>query len=478
MNFDFDNEQSSQVEVYNFMSSPPKPAMDTVDWANSQPSALRNLLLVAKRPEKRPLKPKTTWPGYDDFNSDTVSSTSFDHPAPRARPLRRTNSSQRARLSPDSASASLKPPPAPDDSFWARDRHTVLAACQNVSERMDEDALLQLAKSRDAGPAHRKAKASHLAGVSKARRVSLPLTVAQRQELNRRDKGKQREGSVPETRPHGLERSSLLSYSSSSSCSSPSVSSPATSASSPHSNDTSLTMDVDSADTSMMDIDPHSKPDSSISAPTHSITTTSIPAPNAIPPTHPTHAPTPKLHPLLTQNHSRPLKPLKPPPIPHQRPPPPPAQTVPPLSQSTRPPPLGMRTARGATLPPPPKHALPTRQKGFRPPLLSQPLAQSTPSKPGAGESATVSHHPNAFSKASVRKSSTPQVEEKLEPKARPAPRAQSWVHAPRPMHHAKEEEARPNRSPSPDVNPDADSSFGDMSFDMDALEATMQMYD
>ena len=43
---------------------------------------------------------------------------------------------------------------------------------------------------------------------------------------------------------------------------------------------------------------------------------------------------------------------------------------------------------------------------------------------------------------------------------------------------HGKRGGRGPSRGPSPDLNLEADSSFGDISFDMDALEETMRKYD
>ncbi|KAF5381679.1 hypothetical protein D9615_005572 [Tricholomella constricta] len=535
MNVDIELDQSSQFEAYDFLMSPPKPpAVDTVDWANSQPVALRTLLLeVTKRPEKRAMKAETTWPSYVDDSFDPVASTSSDATSAKHRPLRRTNSSLRARLGPDSASHSSDPPPAPDDSFWGKDRHAILAVCQNVSERMDENAFLRADKAGE-GLTKRKVRQPHLTGVSKVKRAFMPHHVAQRQETNRWDKGKQRESLVSEFKPQSTERRVLLaSSSSSSSSSSTNLSSPVISSSSLHSTDASLTIDLETSDVSMMDIEPDHEP---VSASSSIYAVEKKPSPittRPIPTGHSAPTSTPRLHPLLTQHH-RPNPPkAQAPPIPHKqlaRPLPehPPFlhNNLPSLalslSQSARPPALGMR--RVHTAPIPSQHALPIRQKGFKPPLRSQPVPQAKPQAPAPQHPAKFSFprpsegqvttspspsdlHPSPahpypnFSGRSNGRAPKDQVQE--HPKAKPtrldAPPDPSPP-PPYPLHtynnnnnnnarmasnswdrdRDRDEQAQAQaRPPSPEeVNPDADSSFGDMSFDMDALEATMQMYD
>ncbi|GLB41223.1 hypothetical protein LshimejAT787_0904380 [Lyophyllum shimeji] len=502
MDVDFDIEQASQTEAYDFLPSTPKPpAMDVVDWMNSQPLALQSLYLeMTKRPEKRAIKPETTWPSYEDYTSNTsAASGSFEQTTTRSRPLRRTNSSQRARLGPESASTSSKPPPAPVDPLWV-DRLAVLAACQNVSERMDENAQLHAVKPGEGGVAKRKARSPHLVGVSNTRRASAPVSIAQRQGLSRAEKGKQRESFVAEAITRGTGRSSLLSSSSSSFSSATSGSSWGITSCSSHTADTSLT--VDSAENSMMDVDSDIKHETAqdvhCTTGTESTHSKRFSCSSVLPQEHsasPT-IPAPKLHPLLTQKHQprhRP-DPVKAPPPPNTitHPPPPPPQNLP--SQSTRPPVLGMR--RGHSLPTSAggERALPTRQKGFKPPLLSQPQPVPVAPKaqvqvqvptnqqqkfaPEAEDSAHVPHpHAHGRAKASAR-STTPQLDTKpgvLSAHTRPA------APAPRPFHRTPVEpkvqvQEKDLRPPSP--NPDPDSSFGDMSFDMDALEATMQMYD
>ncbi|KAG5642069.1 hypothetical protein DXG03_003647 [Asterophora parasitica] len=425
--------------------------------------------------EKRPVKTNTSWPTFAHYTSDPIASTSSNATVVRTRPLRRTNSSQRARLGPDSASHASSPP-APDGSIWGKDRHELLAVCQNASERMDENAFLHVDMSVDAGTSKRKLRQPPIAGVSKTRRATVPYPVGL--EASRWEKGKQKESLVSDANPPNVRRQSLLSSSSSSSSASSTMSSPATpgkSFASPHSMDTSLA-DFDAGDVSTMDVEPHHEP-SEFSG---EIARKPAP-PSKRPPSREQPAstpPAPRLHPLLTQRYRE--ESPKPAPVRHPAPvterPPPPAfhSNAPPglsLSQATRPPALGMR--RVHTAPIACQHALPTRQRGFKPPLLSQQGAIRTQASQHTNTkfSRPVAEHPSpgdAVSSGSGRPR-IPQPQFPELPRSKPVSSNRSEAHP---------SKSTPAREPSPEANVDPDSSFGDMSFDMDELEATMQMYD
>ncbi|KAG6908280.1 hypothetical protein DXG01_005381 [Tephrocybe rancida] len=427
MNFEFD-EHVSYSQPCDPFSSPPKPVMmDTVDWMNSQPVALKSLLSeVTKRPERRPFQHEPAYPSSSIQGLELGASTSSSRPAApetRSRSLRRTNSSARARLGPEAPSTSANPPPSPDGALWGKDRLAVLAACQNVSERMDENAFMI---GRAAGSAPAPARKLRIPAATKTRRSSAPYPGARGDKD--KDKGKQRAGLEPEPRPLGTNFQRSVST--------PSVV-PSRAASS-SSRSPSWEPDTD-MDTSMMDLDTCTLADpppvqrsptvslrSNSSNSSFSLDTPSPPAPKPAPKPKPVV----QLHPLLTQKQKRPPPPQtthakQPSPLTRQHPAPlplPQPQSARPLplplpqpSQSARPPVLGMRRAHTA---PVAVQALPKCQKAFRPPLMSQ-----------------------------------------------PAPCMD------------KEPRRSPDAEADADVDEDADSSFGDISFGMDdeAFELTMR---
>jgi len=126
------------------------------------------------------------------------------------------------------------------------------------------------------------------------------------------------------------------------------------------------------------------------------------------------------------------------------------------VSQSSGPPVLGMRRVspyRNFA----PSHALPEKQKGFKTPFLKQPPASSEESTPS----------PTPKYGASTRAPTVPRLSIQTTPSGSISSQEDSTM----------EMEPTPSqRSSSPMTA--TDSSFGDMSFDMDALEETMKMYD
>ncbi|KAG6817369.1 hypothetical protein H0H87_009556 [Tephrocybe sp. NHM501043] len=417
MNFDIDNEQISYSQPIDPFPSPPKPqAMDLVGWANTQPVSMKYITEVTKKPEKLPLHCESTWPNPE--GPIQIASTSRNPLETRSRPLRRTNSSARARLGPEASSSSSKPPPSPDGALWGKDRLAVLAACQSVSERMDENAFMRAAPKPHA---KRKLTATHLNDVSKPRRASVPRSITH-------DNRKQKANLHSESTSLGVNFRR-------------SISTPGTVSS-------SYTEDVlyESPDTSMMDLDPSSStliaspneqsPAVSVRSTTCSNSSLSIDTLTQITPA-PVLVPKIQLHPLLTPNSKRLPAPSKQTsPLTRQ----PPVPLHPPLSQVGRPPVLGMRRAH--TAPVPVLHALPSRQKAFKPPLLSQPVPTQANLHRGA---------PAITSIGNDGKSRDTRLE------------------------YAQQ---TPSRSPSPETN--ADTSYDDISFGMDdeALELTMRQYD
>ncbi|KAG6846292.1 hypothetical protein H0H93_014832, partial [Arthromyces matolae] len=316
---------------------------------------------------KSPLRQESTWLVSDEANPQAISTSRGG----RSRPLRRTNSSARARLGPEAASTTSNPPPGPDEAFWGKDRLTVLTACQNVSERMNENVFSLSAQANDTKvPLNRK---HHPTGIFKPpRRTSAPLSAGhERDGVRRLDKGKQRAN---------LGASFQRSFSAPLAAPPSSVTSSSSSGGS--SSGASATV---SPDTSMMEIDPpdtiapiailETPPPPLFKQPAPPLTRTSSATSTSSADTSILSAtPEVKLHPLLTQK--QPPKPKNLPHAPHvptkhtinlsRRPSPNPAlplnPLVPPsLSQSTRPPPLGMR--RSHTIPNTSAHPLQSRQK-------------------------------------------------------------------------------------------------------------------
>jgi len=168
------------------------------------------------------------------------------------------------------------------------------------------------------------------------------------------------------------------------------------------------------------------------------------------------------------------------------------------LSQSTRPPPLGMR--RTNTFPAggmgsgigQKTGALPTKQKGFRVPFMNggmgsqqhqqqqqqQPsVADSGASKQGGAGAATSNAPSN--SKSNLASSSTASFcSAKSKPNEQPSAQAIS-APAPPPVFVSPATVAVPAVELPGPTDGDADSSFDmSLSFDMDALEETMRLYD
>jgi hypothetical protein len=163
----------------------------------------------------------------------------------------------------------------------------------------------------------------------------------------------------------------------------------------------------------------------------------------------------------------------------------PPSPSFTPLFTSTpsaRPPPLGMRrnhtfpsrTSSSSTVQQGPS-SLPQRQKGFKPPLLSlsQPQTQT--------QTHSLSRVNSNTNVIAVESGSTIATSKNIS--SQNLPEASSTDD-----HGFNSKSNKCNQGPAQqpqasDVIPepldgDADSSFGDMSFDMDALEETMKMYD
>ncbi|KAG6863991.1 hypothetical protein C0991_001304 [Blastosporella zonata] len=410
--------------------------MDLVDWANSQPVGLKSLLSeAAKKPEKRPLQYEATW-STSDKSSIQEASTSRGPLQARYRPLRRTTSSSSARLGPGAHSED--PPPLPDVELWSKDRVAVLRACQSVSMRMDENAFT-IAEQLDSGPSKRKPKASCL--VKRSRRATTePRSIAHgRDGVTRWDKGKQSANLLPESKPLGTNFQRSVSTPLI-----PDMEARPQRSAAPSSTNSSRRITSEVANDWMMDLDPYDKPPTpspfiapptewSPAASTRSISTSSNSSFSTDASSIVIPSPKIQLHPLLTQKRlpqqaHGPIKQTSP--VTRHHPAPLPLNP-PPLSQSTRPPTLGMRRAH--TAPVPAQHALPTRRKAFKPPLLSQ---------------------------------------------AAPTPALRAMVSIKNEGRGRYTNE--PSRSPSPYMNTDADSSFGDISFGMDeeALELTMRQYD
>ncbi|KAG6811984.1 hypothetical protein H0H92_005018 [Tricholoma furcatifolium] len=441
MNFDVDNDKISDSQICNPLptSIPKFPTVDMVDWASSQPAALKSLLsATTKEPERHPVRHHSE--GSRPLHQ--VRSTATEPQQARSRPLRRTNSSARARLGPEVASTSFNPPPVPDGDFWSKDRNTILAACQNVSERMDESAFLA-AKTVEGAPGARKSKAHHVNDVPKGRRTPYSVTHA-REGASRWEKGKQRAHPIPDPKASSLHSVFTPLYEEQQSESS------RTTSIEPSIAETSL-MDIDLCDTPPLTLPlfdtPLTKRNHTTFTRTTSSSSTSSASTDTSGPVTPvslaTSAPPVQLHPLLTQKHppkqqasktNRTSLTSRQPSVP-----------PPPLSQSNRPRALGMR--RVHAVPTNAAQVLPTKQKPFRPPLLSQASAATR----------AVSIPP-------------PPQREKVDFDDDDPDRSCMEI----------EPTCSISRSPSPDVSTDANTSFGDVSLGMDVeeLELTMRQYD
>lgn len=188
------------------------------------------------------------------------------------------------------------------------------------------------------------------------------------------------------------------------------------------------------------------------------------------PPTPPVvRPPSPKLHPLLVkQQEHKPKHPSRPSvtstssyTIQSSRPP----QLTPVYqptqsSQSTAPrpagpPALGMRRARTLPTKQVAERPLPSRQKPFKPPLL--------PSTQARLQQSQTQSQPQVHASHNARYSEQTFVPAPVSPPAR---------------YDAEDEEKEKEESKAAALASDPDSSFGEMSFDLDALEETMKMYD
>ncbi|KAF8233872.1 hypothetical protein L208DRAFT_1395086, partial [Tricholoma matsutake] len=373
------------------------------------------------------------------------------------RPLTRTKS--RPRFGRYSEPDIRSPLQAPDlDIFNADDSSRFLDLVKTVAERVDENAGFRAAKKESFSGMKRKIRDTNSINAvdARARRSRLAVTAKDEARVGR-TKGLHKEdsGTEPEHESNSSDslNPGLLRLSSSSFTSS-------TSSSSLHSINTCVHMDVEVADTSSSSSAADPTPDTR--SPTSANPTVSVP----------------RLHPLLSQQHP---PPRALPPQPAQQPPhvsiltqamqrPSASQ----MSAMTRPPALGMRrthsmiaTSLTANAP------LPTRQKAFKPPLRPQ-------------------TRPHLQTQSQLRppqsQSLHPAIRNVEKDKMHPVKTESGTSHWGQGGHNKEAPDYRPstlskaNRSSTeaePDSNPDADadSSFGDMSFDIDALEETMRMY-
>ena len=187
---------------------------------------------------------------------------------------------------------------------------------------------------------------------------------------------------------------------------------------------------------------------------------------------------TPRLHPLLTQQHSRKQQPPPRTPQPAQPPrrvyPPPQRTHLLAASQTlatARPPVLGMRRAPSMITTSHTTHTtLPTRQKAFKPPLQSQTRSTRVQSRPPQSQ-------PSQSSQSNIRNLEKDKVQPvKIESGTSYWGDTSNKKEVPN-HHPVTVSEDNPSDAQE-NSKPDADSSFGDMSFDIDELEETMRMYD
>jgi hypothetical protein len=463
-----------------------------------------NLFLpVTARKDKAFTPFRSSEPGPStSFQPSASASTSS---ASATRSLTRTNS--RPRFGRHSAPDTRSPLQAPDlNILTAGDSSQFLDLVKTVAERVDENASFRAAKNEDLIGMKRKIRGtSSISAVDVSARVrksrlavaSTSSTARDETRVNRTTGiHKEDSGTEPEHESNSSDNFiPELPHLSSSSFTS-------TSSSSLDSINTSMQVDVEVADTSAtlststrmdMDASDGSKTSHAHKAPlpqrrtlSRTNSASSGSAADLIPPdsrstttVKPTIS-TPRLHPLLSQQQSQrqhpPPRVL--PPQPAQQPPrvyPPPQRIQrPPASQTsamTRPPALGMRRTHSvitksqtANVP------LPTRQKAFKPPLQSQP------------------HQPQAQLRARQPQTSHSVIGNIEKDRVQPIKTESSTSH----WGERNDKKEIPNHRPpnisdkpssteaNPDSNPDADadSSFGDMSFDIDALEETMRMYD
>ncbi|RDB29833.1 hypothetical protein Hypma_013933 [Hypsizygus marmoreus] len=494
-------------------SPTPEPSADKVYWASTQPPQLQSIFVeVTKAKSKRQLEPETSSPWCEPV----TYTPSFDFPSMK-QPLARTNTTRR--IGSNTVAGSTAPPMSDFDFF----RQTGYART-GTSGQMDKNVGITSAKSEDGGGMKRRTwinGGSAEASTTKARRKDMSLSADPHEWYNHEkpsSKGKQKE--VLQRPRHADNRLSMRSSSSSSS------SSTAMSSSSLQTMNDSISMDVEIADASAMDIDATAEDHTTSAAPIlppiskntnslsrdrslsskvimNQISSDKSTAPKPIPPA-------PKLHRLLTEQQPRRQRPDPVPASPVTRPPPqpkppyvPPERKAPPaqsLSQFTRPPPLGMRRAHTvpSTTTATTSNPLPTRQKGFRPPLLSQPPSQKPQSQADVARPQHLQQQysrmqagPQGQGKALLADRTRPPRNVHPPPARRAAPIEEvphtiKLFKIPSRPRLSQDEDEQENgkaakcveRGSSPDINPEADSSFGDMSFDMDALEETMRKYD
>lgn len=453
-------------------------------------------LIVCYNSDPRPLKTHIPW--YSPVASDTFPSTASSSSS-NLQSASRASAKPHSRSRPSRHSEPTRNP-LHSNLFNKPDPAQFLNLVKGVSERVDENAEMQ-ARLADDGRQKRKTRLNppvsgqikDSGAIRKTRRGSgLSVTIVA-------NKGRSAE---PDDRGVDVERlrragsvnahRSLPNIASSSSSS-------------------SMEGVITDANTSMMDIDPQGGSSSS-STPTLCPSPkecTPMPPPIISSQNHPSHYPScstatpfpvPKLHPLLQQQQQhkqehprpspRPQLHAQPRPRPSQHPPTQRTAGEPPrihlATASARPPALGMR--RTHTLPAlTPSQQLPTRQKGFKPPLLSQAPAAAAPVATACQQQqqhapARSQAHPQAVPLPRAAKASAEFHASRTLPTPTPSPHARrvdagdddgnEGENGYRDEEAGELEPLPPHRSSSPD------SSFGDMSFDMDALEETMRMYD
>ena len=405
-------------------------------------------------------------------------STSFNIPPGKKRPLGRTNSSTRIR--PYSKHGSNLPSLSTAPAGLTSNKAHVTCTSKSGHDPLDENIVMGVAQTDRAKRKDRSSPRPQAA--PKVSRSSTPHATSAREPQSVHAKGKERDSGSEEGIYKGINNRPSLSSSSSTA---------------PSSANTSMT-DLESLDNSM-DIDAghqHEHPlsiynrhhpaldrsrssDSHLASPFHSDTTFN--------PVTPAAAAPPRFHPLLGQPQLRQeqhshldeappqtyVQPQQQPPLaPKRRTAAPTPQNAPLLSQSSRaPPPLGMRRVHTLPSAVQQQHPLPIRQKAFKPPTVSQPPPAAKPH----GQSSYPSTH-------LVRKESMNSVSGENTRPASVAVEPKSSFQATQIVFEGKPDGKRggrgPSRGASPDHNLEADSSFGDISFDMDALEETMRKYD
>ncbi|EMD32438.1 hypothetical protein CERSUDRAFT_99520 [Gelatoporia subvermispora B] len=147
---------------------------------------------------------------------------------------------------------------------------------------------------------------------------------------------------------------------------------------------------------------------------------------------------------------------------------PPPPSLGPRASQQSRPPALGMRRAHipsSSTFAP--SQTLPTRQKGFKPPL-SRPPANPLPA---SASQKLTSHTPALGASRTTTQATLPT------PELTPTTANVNESHGAKPPQRTRYGSTSSSRSSSP-APPEADSSYGELPFDISAIEEAMRKYD